>query len=315
MRPLQMIGPRRLALLAVAVAGSIFLSGCRVDTSVSVVERPGGSGTLGVTLSFDASALSALGGQAALARQLQYSDLVAAGWKISGPTVSAGGGETVSATHGFANGAELAGLASELAGSGGTTASSKPFQLSLSSGGGFWSTSTEVRGKVDLTCGLGCFGDPGLQAALGQANGVNPAPLQQAAGETPAQAFGFSLEVKIPGHEKAGSPGAAQSRDGTVSWTPVLGQTTQILAVSEGTNWAHVILVAVLGGLAILLVGVGLVWRLIRRRRRRAAAQDVAPSVPGEADALATASGEPATVAPGEGGSDPGGDVTAWPKV
>jgi hypothetical protein len=277
------------------VAGALLLSGCRVDTRVSVVEHTGGSGTVGVTLTFDDAAVKALGGQTTLAEQLQYADLESAGWKVSGPTVLGGGGASVTVTHGFSNTTQLSQLMSELAGS----SSAYPFRLGVSDTGGFWTDKTVVTGTVDLRCGLDCFGDPGLQSALGTPLGVAPQPIEGAAGETSAQVFHFDLAVRLPGRPGSLTGNPVVARDGTLTWTVPLGSAVAVGAVSESIDWAHVILASVLAGLLVLGGGLG-GWRLQRRRRRK--------SAPGDVELVPAPVGEPI-------GAEPGGDVTAWPRV
>jgi len=275
--------------VSVAVAGAVLLAGCRVDTRVSVVEKSGGAGTVRVTVAFDPSAVRAFGGQPNLAKQLQYSDLEAAGWTVSGPTTSAGGGASVTATHGFSDGTQLEQLMSALAGSG---PGPRPFRLSATDGGGFWTHKTVIRGAVDLRCGLECFGDPGLQSALGGSLGVAPQPLEQAAGEGAAQVFTFSLAVRLAGHADSVTGHPSVSRDGTLTWSAPLGQSTVVGALSESVDWGHVILVAVLATLVLIGGGGGL---LLRRRRRRRLLH------PGVGDAEVALPGESAPAIPGEG--------------
>lgn len=278
-----------------AVVGAVLLagvlSGCHVDTRVSVVEKGGGSGSLAVTVTLDRDALNALGGETALAKQLQYGDLESAGWTISGPNPIAGGGVSLSATHGFSSAGELSQLMSDVAGSGPGAGSARPFRLSVSSGGGFFTDKTTVRGAVDLRCGLDCFSDPGLQSALGGPLGVTPQPLEQAAGQTAAQVFHFSLALRMPGHPHSAAGAPSVARDGTLTWSAPLGKSTVVGAVSESVDWGHVILVAVLAGLVIVGGGGGSLWRWRRRRRRR--------GLPGEPER--DLPGEPVASVPGEG--------------
>lgn len=282
----------------------MLVSGCHVDTRVSIVERSRGSGSLAVTVALDGAAVQALGGQAALARQLQYADLQATGWTVAGPAETAGGGESVTVSHGFSSGAELSRLVSDIAGSG--PPGSRPFRLSLSDAGGFFTDRTALSGTVDLRCGLDCFGDPGLKAALGGSLGVAPQPLEGAAGQTASQVFRFALAVRLPGHPKPSSGSPSVSRDGTLTWAPALGSSTVVGAVTESVDWAHVILVAVLGALVIAGGGFGgwrwrrRRWWRWRRRRRRAV-------LPGADDEAAAPPGEPVDTVPG--------DSVEWPRV
>ena len=273
----------------------MLLAGCRVDTRVSVVENTGGGGTVAVAVTMDAATVDALGGQTELAKQLRYADLQAEGWTVSGPTLLQGGGASVTASHGFSGGAQLSDLMSALAGD----SSSHPFRLRLSHSGGFWTDRTALTGAVDLRCGLGCFGDPGLRASLGNPLGVSPQPLEGAAGESPTKVFSFELALRVPGHVDSSTGNPAVARDGTLTWSPPLGSEVVVGAVSQSVDWAHVILVAVLAGLVLIAAGGGLGWRTVRRRRRRALPGEdaVEPSLPGEpAPSVAT-------------------DLTSWPRV
>ena len=242
------------------VAALIGLSGCRVDTNVSIVDRGGGQGTVTVAAVLDHEALDALGGETGLARQLSLSDLTSAGWDVSGPTPTASGGASIRVSHGFSSPSGAARLVSELAGSG--PAASRPFRLSVTTHRGFLHVRDTLSGKVDLTCGLSCFGDPGLQAALGNPNGVATTPLLQQSHARPDQLFGFTLTAKMDG--KLRSENADTRNRSELTWTTPLGQVTEISASSETLNTANIVVVAVVGGLVIA----GAITALAVRRRR-----------------------------------------------
>ena len=290
-----MFSRRGLGLLLAALAATVLLAGCRVDTRVSVVEGTGGAGTVAVAVTFDAAAVDALGGQTELAKQLRYADLQSEGWTVSGPTLLRGGGASVTVSHGFSGGAQLSEVMSALAGD----PASHPFRLRLSHSGGFWTDRTAVTGAVDLRCGLDCFGDPGLRASLGNPLGVSPQPLEGAAGESATKVFSFELALRVPGHVDSFTGNPAVARDGTLTWSPPLGSEAVVGAVSQSVNWGHVVLVSVLAGLVLVAGGGGLGWRAVRRRRRR--------GLPGEEAVEPSLPGEPApSVA---------ADLTSWPRV
>ncbi len=275
-----------LLFLAVLLGAA---TGCQVTTQVAVTTAANGSGTLAVAVTLDAQAIAAVGN---LAQQLQTSDLVQAGWVVAGPVPSVGGSETVTVRHAFSNPAQLQALAAQLAGSG--PEASRPFQLELRRTHSFWHSGTELTGSVDLTCGLACFGDQGLQAALGSPLGVNVNPLVQQARQQPGQVFRFSMSAALDGHLLTTN---APSRSGSVeTWTPVLGQKTTVLAVTQSVNTGHVVLVAVLSGAGLIVVLVLLVFLLLRWRRRRRA-RSAAAVVPTSADVPAPAPA-PAEVPP-----------------
>ena len=155
----------RLLVACVAAVALVALSGCQASTQIAGAEAANGTGVVRVTITLDPSALAALGGQTALAAQLQDADLVAAGWAITGPRAGPASATVVIAAHAFASPAEASTLVEELAGSG--AASQRPFRLTLVQRRNFWRTDTTLTGTVDLTCGLACFGDSGAHPRPG----------------------------------------------------------------------------------------------------------------------------------------------------
>ncbi|HEX6393317.1 MAG TPA: LPXTG cell wall anchor domain-containing protein [Acidimicrobiales bacterium] len=255
-RPGNVIGAGVLLIAALVVLG-----GCRVDTRVSVVDRGGGHGTVSVTATFDSEAVQALGGETGLARQLSVTDLTAAGWVVNGPVTVTGGGATVTVRHGYSSPSEASRVFADLAGSG--PASNRPFKLTLTTQRGLLHVHDSLSGRIDLSCGLSCFGDQGLQSALGYTNGVSTAPLLQTAGRQPGQVFGFAFTARMPGSLQSDN---AASRDRSdLTWSTPLGQATQISAESETLNTGNIVLFSVIAGLVI----VGLGALVIFRRRRR----------------------------------------------
>jgi hypothetical protein len=256
------------------------LTGCEVNTRISVDEVAPGRGVVAVTVALDAAALAAVGGQGALAAQLQDADLVTAGWAVSGPKPGPGSTTVITASHPFATLAQASALVGDLAGSG--PDSSRPFRLSISEHHGFWRTDTILTGTVDLTCGLGCFGDSGLSGTLGSPVGVNPAPLESGAGQRPDQVFTFSVSARLLG--SLVSTNAASHQDGNLQWTPRLGQTLPLAAVTRSWNGPRIRAFAIGGGVVVLalvgLLGVA-AYRWRRRRRRRRTPAAVAPVGPG----------------------------------
>jgi hypothetical protein len=142
---------------------------------------------------------------------------------------------------------------------------------------------------VNLSCGLACFGDSSLQALLGSPVGVNPALLEQAAHQQPAQVFTFSVGAHLPGSLKQTN---ASTRNGDeLQWTPTLGHTTVLSAQTEDWDWGHVTLVAVLVGLGLVIVLTLVIVLLWRRRRRRK--RGIGPPGKGDGDSGAEGSRPP----------------------
>jgi len=263
----------RAGVFAALVLALVLLSGCQVNTVVTIDTAANGHGTVSVRVTMDQSAVQAVGGLSALAGQLDVSDLQAAGWSVSGPSPGPNSSAVLTASHTFSTPAEAAQLVADLAGSG--PASGRPFKLALSRRSSFWHVYTGLSGTVNLTCGLGCFGDSGLRSALGSATGVNPSPLEAQTHETPAQAFTFGVKARLPG---ATASSNASTRDGGVfSWTPVLGRTLVLSATTQEWNWPHLILLFVLAGIVVVGLLVLAVWMWRSRRRRRKRPDDGSP--------------------------------------
>jgi hypothetical protein len=239
--------------------------GCSVATRVSIDAGPSGSGTVTVSVTLDSSALAAVGGLAALRADLIDADLGPAGWKVTGPAAAAGGGASLSAWHPFSSAADLQSVLAEVAGPG-------VFRVSMTSNHGFWRNEYRLSGQVDLSCGLNCFGDSGLLHATGSSVGVQPGPLESATGSTPATAFTFTLDARLPGalvrgatssSSTASLPGSASS----LVWNVPLGGKIPIDALTRvNTSRAGELEV---GGasLVTLLIAVLLLRTIIRRRR------------------------------------------------
>lgn len=236
------------------------LTGCHVATTVSVDETSPGQGRVSVRVVFDARAVEALGGAASLERQLDTADLSARGWLVSGPRPGPHSGSVeVSASHSFSSDREAESLLAGVAGP-------RVFRLQLVDHRSFWHVNSTLSGRVDLSCGLGCFGDSGLQAVTGSVLGVNPASLGGTAAAGRDLSFVFTAHL----------PGSASAHPGRqLVWNPRLGSVTAVSARAESLNVGSVVAMSLLGGL-VLIGGPG-GWLLWRRRRRRAGPQHRRP--------------------------------------
>ncbi|MDQ2728214.1 MAG: hypothetical protein M3Y91_10220 [Actinomycetota bacterium] len=249
-------------LTALAALGvTVLAAGCGAGTGVDVTVRPNGTGTVGVTVTLDRAALTQVGD---LAAQLQTSDLAQAGWTVAGPRPGPDGSAVVSATKPFAIPAEAGADLASVAGSG--PASARPFRVEVSRRHTFWHTTLAVSGTVDLTCGVGCFGDAGLAQQLGSSVGVDPGSLSSQSGQTPAQALTFSVVVHLPGQIRAASPGLVNGH--AVTWKPVLGQAVAVAASARSVN-SQAVTAVIAGAALVVIVVAGVVVVLVRRRRRR----------------------------------------------
>jgi hypothetical protein len=241
-------------------------TGCQVNTRITVDASGGGRGVVAVSVTLDSAAVAAIGGPNALTAQLQDADLLAAGWVVTGPSGGPGSTTVVSASHPYSTPAEASALVAELAGAGPNGI--RPFQVTVSDHHSFWRTDTTLGGRVDLSCGLACFGDAGLKGALGFPTGVDPGPLVSAAGQQPGQVFTFALDARLRGHLVRTN--AVSARNGTLQWAPRLGQTLPLAAVARVWNWGRIVtLSSVAGAILLGLLGFGAYrgWRWRRRKR------------------------------------------------
>lgn len=250
------------AWLGALALSLLLLCGCSATAQVSVIARPDGTGAVTVTVTLDKAATASIGN---VASELRTSDLAAAGWTVTGPTTETGGSTVVSATKPFTTWAQASSIVQEIAGTG--PAGSRPFQLSIVRRRTFWTTTTTLSGDVDLRCGLSCFGDAGLQHALGSSTGINPG----GAGADPAATFHFGMAVALPGKLKSTNAASnVASRAGTdLQWTPTLGATVPLVAVTSTVDTAHVeeVTAASIAGGAV--VAGAILWLVIRRWRRK----------------------------------------------
>lgn len=251
----------RGALGALALS-LLLLCGCSATAQVSVNARPDGTGSVTVTVTLDKAATASVGN---VASELNTSDLAGAGWTVTGPTAEPGGTTVVSATKPFTTWAQASSIVQEIAGSG--APGSRPFQLTITRRRSFWKTTTTLSGDVDLRCGLSCFGDSGLQKALGSSTGIDPG----AAGADPAATFHFGMAVALPG--KLTSTNAASTvatPAGTdLQWTPTLGATIPLMAVTSTADTTHVEEVTAASIAGSVVAAGAVVWLVIHRGRRR----------------------------------------------
>jgi hypothetical protein len=283
----------RLGFGAAALVAVLLLTGCQVATTVAVRVGPAGNGAVTVTVTFDAAAARAVGG---VAGALSVADLQKSGWTVATAT-GAGGATRVTLTHAVAEVSDVPALLAEV-GRSPTGARGPLFTLLLTQTTSAAAVVTTASGEVDLSCGLSCFGDAGLQRDYGSELGVNEATLRTPAGRAAADRdFPFAFDLAVPG--RITSSNAAP--DGSeLHWTPVLGHRILITASATATLPAakggpiHVAKVAaaavgggstgagvaILGavGIAVVMVVLGLGYRrrlgrrrLVHRLRRRRA--------------------------------------------
>ena len=218
-------------------------TGCQAKTTVDIEAKSNASGKVSVTSQLDKEATAATPN---LAKQLQTSDLAAAGWTVDGPTKKSDGTSTVAVSHTFGSLDEANALLGQLSGPNGAFSNFRLTQdrnaMHVTSG---------FAGTVDLTKGINSFGSSMLQARTGQALGFDPAEVQQALGVNLAQSFPVDLKVDLPGSAGKVTPLA----DGN-TWHLTYGTTAHFSTTSRGLNAEPLtfmtLAVVFLGGFAVL---------------------------------------------------------------
>jgi hypothetical protein len=233
----------------------VLLTACQATVGVGVDENASGRGQVVVTVTLDQEAAQTVPD---LASQLRTGDLAKAGWRIEGPVPGANHGVIVRATKPFGNGAELARAVAELSGTG----QFHPFQnFQVVRHRSFLATKSRFQGRVDLSCGLRCFGDQQLQQQLaGSDLGFDPAQLQQLTNVILDRIFHFQVSVRLPGSVTS-SNAPTQAGNGAV-WSPALGQQATLTASARQWNTRRIGLLA----LALVCLIALAVMTLVRRR-------------------------------------------------
>lgn len=237
------------SILLGALGGLVVVVGsaCQASVVTGLEVRADGSGRLTAGVGLDEAALAEVGD---LSAGLELDDLRRAGWSVAGPRRERDGRTWVRAARDFADPQDAAALVGELG---------PPFaDLRLSQRRSLAKVDTALSGTVDLTGGLGAFGDPDL-AAL-----VNLDEIQQRFAARIADGVTFELSASLPGTTTVnGEVGAEEARarsDGVAVWRLTLGQKLELSARSSARRWGP-LLAAV--GLTLVLVAFAtvVVWR------------------------------------------------------
>ncbi len=238
-------------LLVLALLGAA----CRTDVDVLIKVKPGGAGTVTVTADLDAAAAAAVGDPS----NLSFTDLTAAGWKLTNPAAHAGGLRVV-AVRTFASADQLPAVLDEVGGTNGVFSAT-----SLSLTDGFASSSTAFRTKLRLSGDLGQFSDDQLTELLGGLALARTPEDLAASGADAADAATLTVRVVLPGGVDGGNGKLVK---GVSSWSaPLSGGTAtdqQLVATGTEQRTGSLVLLGVGAALvvaAIVLVVVGLVRR------------------------------------------------------
>ncbi len=263
--------PFRLPLLGVLVA--LTATACQVRTTVAVDVADDGSGTVEVAVGLDADAVGRLpdldddgrSTDADLASLVRTDDLVAAGWRVSGPTGRADDGFVwIQATKPFGTPEEAGRVLGEITGTDGPLR-----DLRVDRDDSFGRTRFTFEGTADLSGGLEALGDEGLAAALeGEALGRDATAIEEELGQPLSEMFSLEISADLPGDSTA------------AVWTPELGgRPVEMAAAGNVRDWWVLALAAVAIACGLALAGVLLVG-VLRRRRAPAGPPAMSSDVP-----------------------------------
>lgn len=235
----------------------LVLAACQVDTKVAVVVRDDGSGTVAVTVHFDADAASRVPD---LTSGLRTADLVAAGWQLAPPNNDTTG-VTYVATKPFASSAELPAVLAELTGPDGYFR-----DIGLSRTHSFGETTWTFTGTADLSKGIAVFSDAPLAALLGgQAFGRDQAALEKELGAPLTSLVSGELSLTMPDPVAANTT-TVEGR--TATWVFQVGDPAAhtLRASSRTTSFVPKVWAAVAGAAGFVLLVVIVVGSVRRRR-------------------------------------------------
>ena len=246
---------RRSATAAIA---AVVLSSCNVDTSVSLLVEPDGSGRVAVTVVIDSEARSQAPG---LQDDLKVADLEANGWTVDGPDENSDGGLTVTVSHGFDTPQQATVLLSSINGSKGPLKG-----ITVARSGGDANSTWSLDGTLEVNGGLEAFIDNETLQRLG----VTPYAAQvENSGLDLGAAVTLRFVAVVPG-DIAETTG---QRDGNaVVWRiPMDGTTTLVTTRSENVdvaaNVARIARPVLIGLLVLWVGGIGVLAMLVKRKQ------------------------------------------------
>jgi len=250
-----------VARIAASCAAIVVLSSCRVTTNVSLAVQQNGTGNITVVVTADKDIITKAPG---LKADIRTDDVVAAGWKVQGPTDTKDGGLTITLTHAFSGPAEATALMGQINGARGPL-----HEMVITRTGKDTNSTYTLAGRLEVNGGLEAFAD---DATLRLLDGAPYAPDVQAAGLDLGDAVRITFDVKLPGKVNNTT---GQTANGVISWrvpmdgtpTSVATSTTNVDIASSISRFAKVL---VLGLLYLWIIGsLVLIFMVMRARNRR----------------------------------------------
>ncbi len=238
----------------------LLVSACQLRTDVNITVEADGSGEVEVVLALDKDGVAQ---NPELLGRLDFSDLEATGWTVTGPDEGADGSSRVSIRHPFGAPEEVAGLLDEV---GGETGPFRDFRVGRDDR--FAETRYRFDGTVDFTGGVrGLADDPQLTAALD----ADPVSLiEERLGGAVDEVLRFQVAVRLPGDVESNAP--TKASNGAV-WRPSVLEHEAVQLHASSTIrrtsrlvWLGVALAAAFA--LVLFVAIRFVlWRRTRRAR------------------------------------------------
>ena len=215
---------RRLAYLRVSLSffAIVALTGCRVDSVVTLDIGQTGSGVLTVSMTADKEIVDQTPN---LITSFRFEDAIAAGWVVSGPNSTADGGIQISISHAFSDLDQASQLFTQLG------SASGPFkQISISRKGSLNNSTYKLDGVLQVDGGLAAFSDDELLKVLG----AEPfAQNLQLANLDLASAMKIDFVAKLPGKTQQTTGLVSEN---TVTWqVPLDGSALSVTATSKNT--------------------------------------------------------------------------------
>lgn len=250
-----------VARLAASIAAVIVLSSCRVDSDITLAVKPNGTGNISVVITADKNIVAKAPG---LKADIRTDDLVAAGWKVEGPTDTKDGGMTITLTHDFMGPAEATTLLGQISGTRGPL-----HEMVITRTGKDTNSTYTLAGRLEVNGGLEAFAD---DATLNLLGGAPYAADVQAAGLDLGDAVGITFNAVLPGTVNNTT---GQAADGIISWRVPMDGTPTSLATSVtnvdiASSISRFAKVFVLGLLYLwIIASVILILMVLRARNRR----------------------------------------------
>ena len=205
--------------LIVTVAALLLLAGCKADAVLEVKVEEDGGGVVYVAVALDQDAASrTVLYETRAGNVLPVEDLVAAGWRVTGPTQEQDGRVWIRAEKSFSQADQLTAVVNEIAGADGPF---RDFVIERSSG--FGEKHWQFSGTVDLAKGMAGFSDAAVSAAFGgEPLGQTAAAYTEQLGSPLERLVSVAVVVDLPGelgdhNGTAGSAGQTVAVAGTPS--------------------------------------------------------------------------------------------------